>query len=102
MVNSLLIPQALNGATAIRRARHRGEGLALVRARIQKLAIAVVTLAAAASLAGCGTSPRPLSYEEEVWFDNATGYEFIPVRPYPAYWGGPRPYAPYPPVRYRG
>ena len=39
------------------------------------IAIAIVTIAAAAGLAGCITAPIPGSPEEQIWFDKAQGYE---------------------------
>jgi hypothetical protein len=54
-------------------------------------------MVAAASLAGCGTSPRPFSLEERFWFDKAVGHDILPVNPEPYYLTpayGARPYAP--------
>ena len=61
------------------------EGLAVVVTLIKRFTIAFAAIAAAASLAGCATSPRPFSLEEKIWFDNATGYDILPVRPEPRY-----------------
>jgi hypothetical protein len=44
------------------------------------IAIAIGAIAAAASLAGCATAP-PLSLEEQVWFDKATGTDISGVPP---------------------
>jgi len=52
---------------------------------INKCSIAIVAAAAAATLAGCGTAPRPLSVEEALWFDKAQSYDIIPARPDPTY-----------------
>ena len=65
---------------------------------IKRLAIVVVSIAAAASRAGCET-PQPLSIDERIWFDKAVGQDLIPVRPalpYPPAEFGPPPYAPAP------
>jgi hypothetical protein len=106
MVNFLLIPRPLNGRAAIRRALHAsGEGLAVTTTLIRTCAVGMAALAAAASLAGCATSPRPFSIEEKIWFDKALGHDFLPVYPYPPHGNGPPGYAPdlfAPPVRYRG
>ena len=52
---------------------------------IQKIAIALLAIAAAASLGGCATapplSPIPGSVGEQLWFDKATGYDINPVPP---------------------
>jgi hypothetical protein len=42
---------------------------------IRRLSIAMIGIAAAASLAACGTAPRPFSIEEKIWFDKATAHE---------------------------
>jgi hypothetical protein len=72
---------------------------------IKRLAIAIVTIVAAASLAGCGTSPRPFSLEEKIWFDKAKGgeHEFVPVYPMHHYYSPPDyDPAPYRPIDSRG
>jgi hypothetical protein len=55
----------------------RDEGLAMLP---QKFAIAIVALAAAASLAGCATPVSPIA-EEQIWFDKAVGYEIHKIPP---------------------
>ena len=57
----------------------RHEGLAVTLHK--KLAIAIVMLAAAASLAGCATAPVSAIAEEQIWFDRAVGYEIHKVPP---------------------
>lgn len=58
---------------------------------LKRLAIATVTMTAAAMLAGCATSPRPFSIEEAVWFHKAseeekpTGYPLPLDAPYAHY-----------------
>jgi hypothetical protein len=52
----------------------------------RKLPLAALVVASAATLAGCA-GPRPLSFEEKVWFDMATGPDlvrdhYVPL-PYP-------------------
>jgi hypothetical protein len=47
----------------------------------KNLAIAIVTITAAAGLAGCATSPVPVTVEEQLWFDKATGYDINHVSP---------------------
>ncbi len=42
---------------------------------IKRTAVAFAAIAAAASLAGCMTAPIPGSPEEQIWFDNAQGYD---------------------------
>ena len=46
---------------------------------IKTIAIALGAMAAAASLAGCGT--EPLSVEESLYFDKATGADITDVPP---------------------
>jgi hypothetical protein len=41
-----------------------------------KLSLATLVVAGAATLAGCA-GPRPLSFEEKVWFDMATGPDLV-------------------------
>ncbi len=64
--------------------------------RIATTAIAIVTIAAGSLLSGCMLGPRPLSVEENIWFNIATGSDVYAVpppspyyppyaRPYPAY-----------------
>ena len=48
---------------------------------IKRLAIAIGALAAAMNLAGCATSPVPVTVEEQLWFDKATGYDINHVSP---------------------
>ena len=48
---------------------------------IKRLAIAIGTLTAAMNLAGCATSPVPVTVEEQLWFDKATGYDINNVPP---------------------
>ena len=52
---------------------------------IQRIAIAVVAMVAAASLGGCATpplfAPVPGSVAEQLWFDKATGYDINTVPP---------------------
>ena len=79
---------------------------AIVRGNlIGRLTIAIVAIAAAASLAGCGTSPRPFSIEEKIWFDKAQGgeHEFAPVYPMHHYYSPPEfDSPPYRPIYSRG
>jgi hypothetical protein len=73
------------------------EAIAVHRTFIGRFAIAAMAIAAAASLAGCASSPAPFSFEEKVWFDKAVGHDLIPVRPalpYPPEFGPP-PHAPH-------
>jgi hypothetical protein len=78
---------------------------------IGRISLAALIAAAAASLAGCGTAPRPFSIEEKIWFDKATGCDILPCpESFPEYMhlappgrhGYPPSFAPDPPVRYRG
>ncbi len=62
---------------------------------VRRFAIVITAIAAAASLAGCATAPRPFSIEEKVWFDMATGADLLPPHREPSY-------APYPPPGYGG
>jgi hypothetical protein len=48
---------------------------------IKRLAIATGALTAAMNLAGCATSPVPVTFEEQLWFDKATGYDINHVSP---------------------
>ena len=52
---------------------------------IQGIALALITMAAAASLGGCATAPPfgpvPGSVEEQLWFDKATGYDISEIPP---------------------
>jgi hypothetical protein len=58
----------------------------------RRILIAVSLIAGAAALAGCA-GPRPLSLEEQIWFDKATGPEIVDFNDrYIAY----DPYAPPP------
>ena len=47
----------------------------------RSISIATLLIAGAAALAGCATAPRPLSIEEAIWFDKATGDELIQYNP---------------------
>jgi hypothetical protein len=40
-----------------------------------------LALIAAATLGGCATSPVPVSVEEQLWFDKATGPDINKVSP---------------------
>jgi hypothetical protein len=66
---------------------------------IKRFAVVALALGTAASLAGCALGPRPLSIEEKIWFDMATGDELLP--PYRPYFYDYAPYAPVPPPGYR-
>lgn len=58
----------------------------------RRISIAISLIAGAATLAGCA-GPRPLSLEEQIWFDKATGPEIVDFNDrYIAY----DPYAPPP------
>ncbi len=46
------------------------------RSARRQISIAVSLIAGAALLAGCA-GPRPLSLEEQLWFDKATGPELV-------------------------
>ena len=48
---------------------------------IQRMALALVAAASAASLGGCATAPVPGSVVEQLWFDKATGYDINHVPP---------------------
>jgi hypothetical protein len=45
------------------------------------IAIAIGALAVASALAGCATAPAPLSLEEQLGFDKATGSDLTGVPP---------------------
>jgi hypothetical protein len=42
----------------------------------RRILVAMSLIAGAAMLAGCA-GPRPLSLEEQIWFDKATGPELV-------------------------
>jgi hypothetical protein len=76
----------------------------VIGTRIKRIVVVMVGLAAAASLAGCALGPRPLSIEEKIWFDMATGDELLPpYRPYFHYYApyAPHDYGPVPAPGYR-
>jgi hypothetical protein len=75
MVNFLLTAWVLNGAPAIRR---DAPGAAVTPIKTVAIAMGAV---AAATLAGCSTSPLPLSVEESLYFDKATGADITGVPP---------------------
>lgn len=43
----------------------------------RKIPLAALVFAGAMTMAGCAGGPRPLSFEEKVWFDKATGLELV-------------------------
>jgi hypothetical protein len=59
---------------------------------INRIVIAIVAAVAAASLTACGTGPRPLSVEEHLGFDKATGADITDVPPGLRMHGYPHPF----------
>lgn len=49
----------------------------MARDRFIRCISAAALLAAAAALSGCGTAPRPFSFEEKLWFYKASHPERI-------------------------
>jgi hypothetical protein len=61
------------------------EGLAMFDTYIRTLLLAALAIGAAAMLSGCGTAPRPFSFEEKFWFEKAKGNvsgKHLPEPPY--------------------
>ena len=66
--------------------RFAGRSLGAGVTSIEKIAVAMVAMAAAASLSGCMTVAG--SVQEQLWFDHAQGYEIHHVSPEIRFRGG--------------